>query len=349
MSRDPGLETQLREAGRNLDRLFPPMPTLKKDIMLRVERERPARRGSRFRFAGELALASLLVFGAVGLGVGLSHARNTPFTRLQPASSATLHPTARPTPRPRLSLPQPLIDAAGLTHVGSTLITPEELPVHMGPQTVTLIGAYADPARIILFFRHDSTAGWPVINIASINASSASGTRPPGYSFFALDGGPELSSDGLAHLSVEAHPMPTQSFTGPPPDSALFELVVPVQPATPLPAPSKFRSGSWTVTVEKLEATPAVIHLQAVVDGLTPGILQMDTVTAVDAAGQPLRQVAGGASITLPKQALTASTIKNARIDFQWMRPVAAGTYQIRIKGAGGTSMISIDLAALSS
>jgi hypothetical protein len=348
MSRNEEVETQLREVARRYDRVFPHTPMLKRDIMRRVGRERPAQRATRFRLLGEMALAGVLVCGSVALGIGLSHARGSPVVHLRSASSALPKATPSPTPRPRLSVPQPLIDEAALSNVAN-LITPEEQPVSMGPQTATLIGAYADPARTILFFRLQANGTIPDINIAGINASGTSGSRLAGYFYYALDGGPALSADGLAHLSVEAHPMATGSFTGPPPNSAVFELAVRVYPATSLPAPAKLRAGSWTVTMEKLEATPAVIHIEAVVDGLTPGTLQMDTVTAVDAAGQPLRQVAGGAGITVPKQALTASTVKNARIDFQWLRPIAAGPYLIRIKGPQGTGTISVDLAALAS
>jgi hypothetical protein len=99
--------------------------------------------------------------------------------------------------------------------------------------------------------------------------------------------------------------------------------------------------------VEKLEATPAVIHLQAVFAGATPDAIGMSTLNLVDASGHLLREVAGDAGVTVPKQQLNSSNYANTRVDYQWIRPVAGGTYQLRLQGPGGTRTIFITLGPI--
>ena len=140
-----------------------------------------------------------------------------------------------------------------------------------------------------------------------------------------------------------------QISAGQPGETASFSVTLRVPPAMSLPAPGPFRAGSWTVTVEKLEATPAVVDLQALVAGATPEAAQAARVTLVDPAGHPLRGVSAGTALAGPKQPPNTSNNANTRIYYQWVRPTAAGIYRLRIEApGGGTRTITIDLPALS-
>jgi len=81
--------------------------------------------------------------------------------------------------------------------------------------------------------------------------------------------------------------------------------------------------------------------------GATPDAIGMSTLNLVDASGHPLREVAGAAGVTVPKQQLNSSNYANTRVNYQWMRPVAGGTYQLRLQGPGGTRTIVITLGPI--
>jgi hypothetical protein len=118
-----------------------------------------------------------------------------------------------------------------------------------------------------------------------------------------------------------------------------------VQPGQALAAPSPFRLGAWKVTVERLEITPAVVRLQTVVNGASPvaivGPGKAAFVELVDAAGNPLKDIGGGAGITVPKLELNPTNYQNSRTRDEWLRP-AAGTYRLRFQGSGGRYEIPI-------
>ena len=230
-----------------------------------------------------------------------------------------------------------------MTNVAA-LITPENQQGQIGDQTIRVIGSYADPARTVLFFRYPPKAGTPMVRINDaqglLNAGGSADVGIPGDYVTAVDAGPRASEDGLGHLTVTFSLMPGPNGAPPPAGQWRFSLAVKIQPATSLPAPSPFRLGSWNVTVEKLEATPAVIHFQAMFAGAKVEAIQMSTLSLVDASGVSLREMGGGASLTMPKGQPGASADTNTRVNFQWMRPAAGGTYQLRLQGPGGTRTI---------
>ena len=124
-----------------------------------------------------------------------------------------------------------------------------------------------------------------------------------------------------------------------------FTAALRVQSGQALPAPGQFRLGTWNVTVETLEVTPAVIHLQTVVNGASPEALvgpgKGAFVELVDGAGNPVRVLASGAGITVPKGQLNPINYQNSRTRDEWVRP-AAGTYKLRFQGGGGRYEITV-------
>jgi hypothetical protein len=126
-----------------------------------------------------------------------------------------------------------------------------------------------------------------------------------------------------------------------------FSFALKVQPSTPLTAATKqYRLGSWTVTIEVLDATPSVLHLQAVVDGASVEDLGRSFMTLVDPVGKEFVASNGSASVTVPKQQLNSTTYKRTRINYQWHRPATAGKYELRFEGGGGQVSIPFDIPA---
>jgi hypothetical protein len=269
------------------------------------------------------------------------------------AASATVHPaSALVVTR---SLPPLDLTAAGLANV-SELVTPLDVSATDGGRTITLIGAYADPARTVFIFREKPDIGLPMVDVnddqGAINASSSSGAiHAPGFRgdyFVGLDAGPRAGADGLAHLTISIRGLRIWSpYGGNATGSWAFSAAVQVQPATALAAPSRFRLGGWTVQIETLEVTPAVIHLQAVVNGASPPDVIGPGVMAsflelLDAAGNQLKVVSSDAGITVPKQQVNPSNYHNARVSYEWARP-GPGTYRLRFQGGGGTYELELD------
>jgi len=346
MPRNQELETRLREVADEFDRGFPATPQLNRMILLRVDRQPQTGRRSGRRLVAELALTGLLLVGGVALAVTMAHTRSLPTAPLQPAAS--VKPSA--TPAPQASLPDEDLRAAGLTNVAA-LVMPEDQQGQIGVQTIRLIGSYADPARTVLFFRYAPNVGTPRVRVSDaqgpLNAGGSGNGGIAGDYVTAVDAGARVSEDGLGHLAVIFSLMRGPNAVPPPPGEWRFSLAVKLQPATALPAPTPFALGKWNVTVEKLEATPAVIHFQAMLAGATPDAIQMSTLDLVDASGRSLREMGGEARLTAPKTQSNASTDNNTRVDYQWMRPAAGGTYQLRIQGPGGTRTIVLTVAPI--
>ena len=240
------------------------------------------------------------------------------------------------------------LEAAGLTAVAD-LITPLQISSVDNGRTITLIAAYADVARTVLVFRENPPdLGLPSVIVSDdqgmINAGSSSGpVRSPGVRsdyYVALDDGARPGADGLAHLSIAIGHLTRWTSTGGSVDGNWsFNVALTVQPGQALPAPNQFRLGAWKVTIERLELTPTVVHLQTLVNGASPetigGPPNTDFVELVDDAGVPVKSLGGGASITVPKQQVNPVNYQNARTYNTWSRP-AAGTYRLRFQGGGG-------------
>ncbi len=230
-------------------------------------------------------------------------------------------------------------EAAGLS-TASALVTPFQLEVTNAQGKLTLIGAYADPARTVLLLRTTPDFRLPIgislsDELGPINASSASGGGLTGEYYFSVDAGPHPGPDGLAHLTVAVPGFPP----GHPPGTSTFTLALKVQPSVTLAiVPSQFDLGSWKVTIEAAEVTPSVIHLQAVINDAFVPQIGMSTVTLSDPLGQTVNPSVSSASAT--------TDYKVTRINDQWLRPTSAGVYQLHFAGGGGVHTIDIMVAA---
>jgi hypothetical protein len=292
------------------------------------------------------AILALAIIAAL-FGPRLLAYRNTqPRPALPPSSVVSPSPAAAQVPEADLAV-------VGLSGQGD-LVTALKITKQFGSSQVTVIGAYADPARTVLFFR-DSGAGFPMVSINDdygfINASSSGNGGAAGDYVFILDAGPRPGADGTAHLKV--------SVTGFQPTAGLgsgsfvpaawtFSFQLPLQASILVAAvPQRFLLGAWTVTLEVADATPSVVRAQVLIDGASPGdIGDAFPVTLVDAAGKPLIQTAASAGVTVPKGQLDSTTYKRTRIYAAWRRPALAGTYQLRFEGSGAVVKIPVNIPA---
>jgi hypothetical protein len=250
-------------------------------------------------------------------------------------------------------IPAQDLAAAGLTGVAD-LVTTLQLASTDNGRTVTLIAAYADVARTVLIFRESPDMGLPSASVTDeqglINAGGSAGpVRSPGVRgdyYVALDEGARPGADGLAHLAIAVSHLTVWTPAGGTVDGNwAFNVALNIQPGQALPAPNQFQLGMWKVTIEKLELTPAVVHLQVLVNGASPPMLvgpgKGAFVELVDAAGNPVKDFGGGAGITVPKQQVNPVNYLNSRTRDEWLRP-AAGTYRLRFQGAGGRFEIPV-------
>lgn len=274
--------------------------------------------------------------------------QHTALPRPQPAASPA--PQASPVAAASL-IPAPDLAAANLTAVAN-LVDPFHLVAQSGSQKIELIGAYADTARTVLFFRVTPDAGLPMAMIDDayglLNASGGGSRGIAGDYVSILDAGPRPGIDGIAHLKVSI--MGVQPI-GPGPSIQghwTFAPAVHVQASQPIGSyPIRFALGSWKVTLEVIELTPSVVHVQALIDGATVGDVEQKFMTLLDSSGHGVRQIAGGASVTVPKQQLNSTTYKSTRVNDQWARPAAAGKYELRVEGNNARHVVSLDIPAL--
>jgi hypothetical protein len=298
-----------------------------------------------------LATAGLL---AVAVVVGMLLQRQH-VTRV-PAAALSTRTTPSPTATPLPSVPAEDLAAAHLSGAAA-LVTPFQQLANDGSGK-TLIGAYADPTRTVLFFR--SKAIQPVNAFADIsaydshgflNGSTSGGRGIPGDSIFALDLGPRPDADGLAHITV-TDTFPQEPFTAAPPTTGwAFRFVLKIQPMLALPAPARFPLRSWQVKIENLGVTPSVIDFQAVVAGANNqqlfGPTQSQPVELLDSAGNVVSPITSTAGVTVPKQQLNAVTYQNTRVHLQWARPPTATSYTLRISANGATQTIILQIPPL--
>jgi hypothetical protein len=282
-------------------------------------------------------------------------------SRLQSAYVRQAGPTAGPTatasatPIPpaltRSQLPEADLAAASL-FTTPDLVTSLKLSSTDGGHTVLLIGAYADPARTVLFFRTATDLGYPMVGVSDdqgpLNASSSSGAGIAGDQVFVLDAGPRPGVDGIAHLSVVvSHFVSPGSTINTTNGNWTFTLPLAVQPSSAVtlsPRPSAV--GSWKLNIEALELTPSVIHLQLFIDGASVSETNSSTVVLMAASGKQVNPVAYSASVTVPKEQLDPTNSRKTRMNVQWPRAAGAQTYQLQITGGGAVSRSALSIEA---
>src|SRR5438132_1317262 len=132
-----------------------------------------------------------------------------------------------------------------------------------------------------------------------------------------------------------------------------WSIPLKVQPATTLPAPAHFALGRWRGNIELLEVTPSVIHLRAVINGVSPGSIVgpgiPEIVALIDSSGTTIGFSSGDAGIIVPKQQVNPVNYQNSRIDYEWPRPATGGTFQLRFQGGGGSYSIPLTIEPIRS
>jgi len=315
-----------------------------------------------------LAIACLVAAGFLG---GCS-----PSIAGQPPPGPNGYPPADgcplPLPSPEVGgifalIPPGDFEAAGLS-IATARVTPCQLNAANGARKLTFIGAYADPARTVLLFSTNRDQDQqpcqyprqyarcfpipPTISISDdhglINASSSTGGGLPDEYFFSLDAGPRPGADGIANLTVT---VPGFSPNGPAdghqpaPGEWAFSLALKVQPSVTIRAvPRQFDLGSWKVTTEVAEVTPSVIHVQTLIDGASVADVASTTVVLLDSSGTPVNQIVTSPAATVPKQQLNSTNDKITRVNDQWLRPAAEGTYQLQFSGGGGERTVDLSV-----
>lgn len=241
---------------------------------------------------------------------------------------------ARPSPSISPSpVPTDLLSLAGLS--SPDLMTPLGMTGTIGPDKVTLVGAYADPVRIVLVARVDPAGAGPEFSLEDdggiISASGGGANMPSGDVYQGYDTGPHVAAGQVAHFKAHVVvELPSGNPMTPAP-KLVFSFAVRVQNVDHRPNGTPFELGAFQVTIQHLDITPGFINLEALFGGASVddvmGRDKQDLVTAVDASGSKLRTVAGGAGIAAG----------GAVIHFQWMRPAGNGSYSIHFNLNGST------------
>ena len=226
---------------------------------------------------------------------------------------------------PNAQLPAADLTPANLGGAAADLVTPFNIAAQSSGRTVTLIGAYADTARTVLFFRTMPAGAFGAVQVADqegpMNFGGSGGVGVAGDLYTVVDGGPHVGADGLAHLTVNMFDIGQEPTAAHQSGSWNFALALRVQPSVQLALiPALTSLGPWKVTVVA-EVTPAVIHLRAVIEGLAPTPGGDSKVTLFDAAGAPLTPSSGTVELSQG----------GSRIDNIWPRPSHAATYQLVI------------------
>jgi hypothetical protein len=332
MSPRADAERALRQVAGEYSEAFPESPGFVQRVMVRAQREpiSPSRRSHGVLWEISLA-AVVLVLGAV-LAVSIAISRG----------NLKANPVLTPNPSP---VPEADLVAA---KVPAAYVTPLNLLGRRSATGTTLIGAYADPAEIVLFFAGpDIRNGLAVYDSYGWINSYTRGCQgsKAGDSCLVLAAGPHLATDGLAHLTITDTMPPGLGGPQKPVGQTLYDFSLRVQRALSLSVPKSLHLGSWTLTIEKMQATPATIFFQALINAPTDQATST-TATLVDASGKPVLVLLQGAGITVPKQQLNAGN-GPTRLFSQWERPAAGGVYRLELSGNGATQSIPVTIPPL--
>jgi hypothetical protein len=334
------LERELRQLRWPYDKLVPSTPTLEQRILNQRRAPRPQRQRS--TWARDLGLSAILLLVVMGVAIGIRDARTVhpgAAVHNQPGPVREASPAAAP------SFPAQDLFPMGVTN--PALITPFDLQSSDVGQTITLVGAYADTSRIVAIFRMQPPNWQPDAvtiddDLGLINASSGGWPGIAGDYVFTLNGGPHVDSTQTAHLVIHIHYVnAAQQFDY---GNWNFSIQLKVHSPVPLPVPTQFKVGAWTVRVEAFEQTPSVIHFQAAIDG-TDLFTAVNAVSLLDPTG---KKIGSGCEAVIrgPKQSLAAGPPTSARIKCDFPVPTSPGTYEIRIAGGGGAYSLPFGITA---
>jgi hypothetical protein len=274
-------------------------------------------------------LVATLVFTRFGLG---------PLTGTAPATPFHTNQVVGPV-NPDTRLPDEDLRVAAVSGPLGRLVTPLNLTAVSGGRSVSLIGAYADTARIVLFFRGEGQgfSVHPQIydRTGFLNYGSGEGSGLAGDWVVILMGGAHPDADGTAHLDVAVDQYQTDPAVPGVSGTWNFSLDVKVQPADALTMmPPLTTIGPWKVAVEAMEATPTVVRFQAVVKGASPSEVTSSMVTLVDGTGHEVPRSSEYSELTNQMFFFLVIGTPETRINVIWLRPLAA-TYELRITARG--------------
>ncbi len=299
-------------------------------------RGEPAARWPRTAAVASALLAAALVVGLLAAGHRLPMPGAGEGTVPGAGAPAPAKPAATPVPTP--AVPQEDLAAAHLENVAQ-LVQPFHITADSGGQTVELIGVYSDAARTVFLVRGlGGGPGYP-FSVSDqqglLNASTRSGQASATDAFLSLDAPLHAGPDGTAQVTLDLQEYP-QRASGPisPTARRTLQATVRVGGGTALAVPAPMTLGGWTWELTTIEETPNAIDVVAIVHGATvdqvsgQSVHEPLTLAGPGGAGAPV--LSEGASITVPKQQLNATTVLTTKVHATWLRG-ADGTYQLTI------------------
>jgi hypothetical protein len=329
-------ESEIRNALRDAfgDAEYPPVLTAR----VRARLDQPPASGH----PRLIALVAAIL--AIAVVVSLVYIRTQGSLLYRPSSTPAPKATPSAPGPPMIPLQQvPVADliSGALTPAVGVMTDPNLTSTQKG-RTVRLIGAYADPARIVLIFRTLPQVQLGLAQIYDdrglINAGGGGGEASLGDEVFVLDQGPHAGRDGMAYLRVsipffqEIPPAQGNLIQGP----WTFEFALKVQEAATLTLePRPTTVGSWKVSVETFELTASVIHLRLLLTGASP-----------DAAASALNVVDERGSTVFAAESSITALGAGLQLDSVWPRPNTAASYQLKIDGGGGHYATSFSIPA---
>ena len=286
-------------------------------------------------------LVAALLFVSAGCDRGSTAGHASPLGSALPTTCSS---TSSP------PIPDKDLEAAALNE--PCLLTRLDLKATEGGRTLTLVGAYADPARIVLIVSPwPGEEGAPPVPTLTEDVegwlNSGAGAYPvdphvPGSDYILYFGsGFQAMAGRIAHIKATFR-LGTQGPPGLVDPGVTIAFSLRVFTSTPLPASHSFQLGKWQVMFQALEATPAVIHVRALFVGahledIPSGPPPNEPVTLLDEAGKSLREVSGTGSLES----------QGASLDMQWMRPLPAGTYHLNFQIPGALHTVTLNVPVM--
>jgi len=322
-----------------------PAPDAALEARILANRGEPAARWPRTAAVAAAVLAATLVVGLLAAGHRLPVSGAGKEAVPGPGVPAQARPIATPVPTP--PVPQEDLAVAHLENVAQ-LVQPFHVTADSGGQTVELIGVYSDAVRTV-FLVHGLPGGGPTSFSVSdqqgfINASTSGGPAGASDGFFSLDAPLHAGPDGNAQATLDLQQYP-RGASGPISPTAHWTLQATVRVgggrALTVPAPATV--GGWTWELTAIE-TPNAIEVVAIVHGATVDQVsgpRQRPLTLAGPEGADAPVLSEGASVTVPKQQLNATTAKTTRVQAIWLRG-ADGTYRLTINTPTGQQMIPI-------
>jgi len=257
-------------------------------------------------------------------------------------------PSASP-PASSSAAPVPAADIAA-AHLGDAAVpTPIGSTVTSGGVAVTLLGVYADSEQTVLFFHEEPAIGlaqrWGLADAkGDINAAASGGYGLAGDYWMDVAAGLRSDPGTTAQGSFDFKGLRPSGATT---DAAVgdwrFAFSVRLQLADQLAVEqAEFQLGSWHVLIQSFRATPASLHLSALITGAAPGTLGRDGLTLTDPAGNLLEPAFSTSGLTVSKQALTPANSQNSGVSVYWPRPADGGEYKLHFAGNGSSRDIRV-------